>query len=188
MSRIFTRTGDDGTTSLHGGLRTHKTDIRIEANGCLDETNVEIGALRLALGENHHLSEYLRQLQIMLMDAMSAVATPSEARDNNPRRLPDDAVALMESRIDALQQLTQQASHFILPGGSPAAVAAHRARVAARRAERRLWQLHSADPLPPVILQFINRLSDLMFAIARLAISEAGGSEECWKSFSRKES
>lgn len=184
--RIYTRTGDNGTTAIHGGSRVSKTDIRIEANGCLDALNVELGAARTLLDPADTLCGLLRDLQLRLMDVMSLTATPSELLDKNPNRLPEDAVEQIEAQIDGVNAATPPASHFILPGGSPLSVALHRARVAARTAERRLWALQAADPLHPLVLPWINRLSDLLFVLARQALLGAGLEEERWQAFAYK--
>lgn len=184
--RIYTRTGDKGTTAIHGGSRVSKTDIRIEANGCLDALNVELGAVRTLLGADDELSVMLRNIQLRLMDVMSLTATPHELLDRNPNTLPDDAVEQLERQIDAVNAATPPASHFILPGGTPLSVALHRARVAARTSERRLWALNDSDPLHPLVLPWINRLSDLLFVLARQALLGAGLDEERWQAFAYK--
>ena len=186
MTRIYTRTGDKGTTAIHGHRRVAKTDIRIEANGTLDELNVAIGLVRAHLDTDDNRQSILRGIQMNLMSVMSLVATPDELRHSNPNRLPENIVEDIESEIDAVAARCHAADHFILPGGTVLSTFIHSARVTARRAERRLWALNDADPVPPVILQYINRLSDLFFFMAKEALEEAGLEEERWKTFAYK--
>lgn len=186
MTRIYTRTGDRGTTAIHGHRRVAKTDIRIEANGTLDELNVAIGVVRAHLDTFDPRQLLLRGIQMNLMTAMSLVATPDELRDTNPNNLPENIVEDIEREIDAVAARCSAPDHFILPGGTPLSAFIHSARVSARRAERRLWKLNETDPVPHLILQYINRLSDLFFFMAREAMEEAGLDEERWKSFAYK--
>lgn len=184
MRRLYTRSGDKGTTSIHGGKRVPKTDLRIEANGSLDELNVVIGMVRTLLPVDHEWQVGLRDIQLSLMSAMSLVATESMDRNNNPNSLSDNLVDCAERLIDDVCCRIGDAKYFILPGGTPLAAWLHQARVTARRAERRLWQLNDVDTVPENILQWVNRLSDLFFAMARCSMIESGVDEERWQSFS----
>lgn len=221
--RIYTRTGDAGTTGLHGGMRVPKDDIRIEANGTLDELNCHLGLIRSIMPDVPtvmpdpigHLSgsglpsggterasgefrlaglsvagtsfdEILREVQVNLMTVMSQVATPSADREKNPNVLPDDLIPAIEAQIDALTEEAGDSLHFLLPGGTPLAAELQLARAVCRRAERRLWTLHRQDPLPEAILQYINRLSDLLFVMARCALVQQNLPEERWKAFTYK--
>ncbi len=186
MKRIYTRTGDRGTTAIHGGTRVPKTDIRIEANGSLDELNVEIGAVRTFLPCDAETDDFLAFVQRTLMTIMSRVATASEQREKNPNRLPADLIERIEKMIDVVSAKCDGAEHFVLPGGSPEIIACHRARVTARRAERRLWELNASDAVEEEVLTFINRLSDLFFMLARAAELQCGCEQEKWKSFAYK--
>lgn len=186
MRRIYTRTGDTGTTAIHGGLRVPKTDIRIEANGCIDELNVAVGAVRTSLPHDHDWQAMLRRIQLNLMTAMSLVATMSEMREKNPNTLPSDMVDDMEKQIDMINAQCTPADSFILPGGTPLASALHMARVLARKAERRLWQLNELDEVPVEILKYLNRLSDMFFIMARFELQHADCPEEIWREFSYK--
>lgn len=183
MKRIYTRSGDTGTTAIHGGLRVPKTDIRIEANGTLDELNVAIGAVRSSLPVEHEWQIPLRDIQILMMSLMSLVATPDEKRALNPNVLPDDLVGTVERLIDETTLKCEESEYFVLPGGSPMASLLHQCRVVARRAERRLWQLNEADRVPELILRYINRLSDLFFVMARAESRQGHIGEERWKQF-----
>lgn len=186
MNRIYTRTGDDGTTAIHGGIRVPKTDIRIEANGCIDELNVAIGAIRTSLDSGCEWQPLLRDIQINLMNAMSLVATRSDMRCENPNSLPDDMIEDIERQIDRINMECKPAKSFILPGGIPLASALHQARVLARRAERRLWSLNEQDAVEPKILKYLNRLSDLFFVMARYELQHSGCEEEIWREFGYK--
>ena len=186
MNRIYTRTGDAGTTAIHGGIRVPKTDIRIEANGCIDELNVAIGTLRTSLSSAHEWQGLLKEIQLNLMTAMSLVATRSDRREENPNRLSENLVERLEESIDAINRQCTRADSFILPGGTPLASLLHQSRVMARRAERALWRLHEAAPVPDSILKYINRLSDLFFIMARYELQQAECKEEIWREFGYK--
>ena len=231
MNRIYTKTGDNGTTGIHGGARVPKDDIRIEANGTLDELNCQIGVIRAMLNgysggwftpggralasgsgsepraffcerdenqsreasetktseaERVPMDAILHTVQTNLMTVMSLVATPSVERDKNPNGLPEDLVADCEKTIDILTEEAGPSLHFILPGGTPLSAQLQLARAVCRRAERRLWTLHRQDPLPEAILQYINRLSDLLFVMARCELGRQDWTEERWQAFAYK--
>lgn len=226
MSRIYTKSGDKGTTGIHGGERVSKDDIRIEANGTLDELNAVLGVIRAylqiegsrenVLPENSHkqlssstpenshkqlpcstpennptqqsisLSPILAQLQTYLMTIMSHVATPAAKRAQNPNQLSMEIVDYCERQIDAITAQTTDNGYFILPGGTLVSAHLHLARTIARRAERRLCTLHKTDPVSDEIMLFINRLSDLLFVMARLNMQQQNWSEEKWQSFRYK--
>ena len=186
MKRIYTRTGDKGMTGIHGGERVPKDDIRIEANGTLDELNAVLGIVRTLLPAEDSLQEDLHCIQRDLMTVMSLVATPSAKRDSNPNSLPQDLVSGCEAMIDRLTEQAGTSEAFLLPGGTPAAAHLQLARTVSRRAERHLWTLHRQDPLPEDILQYVNRLSDLFFTMARLDLQRQGWPEERWQAFAYK--
>ena len=171
--KIYTRGGDKGRTGIHGGERVDKDDIRIEANGTLDEVNAEIGIIRALLPAE----------QMEMMAVMSHVATPSAIRDKNPNKISDDLVLVCEEQIDALSAKMEDNGYFILPGGSLVSAHLQLARTIVRRAERRLWTLNRKDPVSPGIMQFVNRLSDLFFTMARYEMFRQGNAEERWQSF-----
>ena len=175
--KIYTKNGDRGRTGLHGGSRVDKDDPRIEANGCLDELNVAIGLLRARLNASHEWQAMLHDVQRTLMVVMSHVATPSSVRHLNPNVLPDDLAAQCESWIDAMTLLMADGEgYFILPGGTEISALCHQARVAARRAERRLCTLNKLDALP----------AQIIFTMARFDLHLAGASEERWQAFGYK--
>ena len=190
MKRIYTRTGDTGTTGIHGGPRVPKDDIRIEANGALDELNCHLGVIRAAFSALPECPEpvdaLLQTVQNNLMTIMSQVATPAAKRAENPNRLPEDLVPAIEAQIDAFTEEAGENSHFLLPGGTPVAAQLQLSRAVCRRAERRLWTLHRQDPLPEAILQYINRLSDLLFVMARCELNAQQWPEERWQAFAYK--
>jgi ATP:cob(I)alamin adenosyltransferase len=183
MKRVYTRSGDKGTTAIHGGQRVDKDDIRIEANGTLDELNVSIGIVRSLMDLQHPWQPILFNIQLTLMSLMSIVATPNAKRASNPNRLSDDLVDDIERGIDQITAQSGEAEYLILPGGSHVSAQLHMARVVARRAERRLWSLNRVDPVPENILKYINRLSDLFFVMARAEMLDSGMAEERWRSF-----
>ena len=162
--KIYTRGGDKGRTGIHGGERVDKDDIRIEANGTLDEVNAEIGIIRALLPAEHEWQSLLGKIQMEMMAVMSHVATPSAIRDKNPNKISDDLVLVCEEQIDALSAKMEDNGYFI-------------------RAERRLWTLNRKDPVSPGIMQFVNRLSDLFFTMARYEMFRQGNAEERWQSF-----
>lgn len=186
MKRIYTRTGDMGMTNIHGGERVPKYDIRIEANGCIDELNAVIGIVRSLLPPEHEWQSLLFTIQKNLMVIMSHVATPSTIRHRNPNELPEDLVALCEETMDKLTLQMKDNGYFILPGGTPLSAQLQFARTVARRTERNLWTLHREDELPEAILRFINRLSDLFFVMARYEMQQQNWTEEKWQSFAYK--
>lgn len=186
MGKVYTRSGDRGLTGLHGGERVPKDDPRIEASGTLDELNCLLGVVRSLLPAGHEWQMWLIEIQRELMNVMSHVATPSARRSENPNPLRDDLDWLCEERIDALQANMEENGWFVLPGGTPLAAQLQLARAVARRAERRLWTLHRIDPLPESILRLVNRLSDLLFVMARAEVQLQGWTEERWQEFSYK--
>lgn len=181
--KIYTKGGDRGTTGIHGGERVPKDDIRIEANGTLDELNATIGVVRAYLQPDDPLQEILFRIQKEMMVVMSHVATPAAIRERNPNALADDLVSFCENTIDNLTAQMSASSYFILPGGTVVSAHLHMARTLARRAERRLWTLHKQDEVTEKILIFINRLSDLFFTMARFEMQRHGTTEERWKHF-----
>lgn len=186
MRKIYTRTGDEGMTGIHGGERVPKDDIRIEANGCLDELNTLFGIIRSMLSETDEWQEKLYFIQRNMMVVMSHVATPSAIRERNPNELPQDLDKFCEDWMDEMMPQIEDNGYFILPGGTPLAAQLQYARAVARRAERRLWTLDRTDAVPREILRFINRLSDLLFVMARFEMQRQQWQEEKWLKFSYK--
>lgn len=195
MKRIYTKTGDKGMTGIHGGARVPKDDIRIEANGCLDELNTVIGIVRSLLPPEDEWQELLHRIQRELMVVMSHVATPAALRDADPERPGSgnpnplhaaELTTLCEQAMDEMMLCLEDNGYFLLPGGTQASAQLQFARAVARRAERRLWTLNRQDAVPQDILRFINRLSDLFFIMARMEMQRQGWDEERWQAFAYK--
>lgn len=181
--KIYTRGGDKGRTSIHGGKRVDKDDIRIEANGTIDELNCIIGIVRSLLSADSEWQEVLYTIQMELMVVMSHVATPSESRDKNPNVLRADMDVYCEEYINQIIEKLDDVDHFILPGGNQVSAQLQFARTVARRAERRLCSLNKMDAVPQEIMKFVNRLSDLFFVMARYEMQKDGKIEERWQRF-----
>ena len=176
LNRIYTRTGDDGTTGLVDGTRRAKHDPRFEAVGAVDEANSVLGWAMLVQGE----AEDLAQVQNELFDLGADLATPGEDFEPSDMvlRIVPGQVEWLEQRIDAANGTLEPLRSFILPGGSEAAARLHIARTAARRAERAMTALAAAEPVNPAALAYINRLSDYLFVLARAANA---GRDPLWK-------
>lgn len=175
LSRIYTRTGDDGTTGLGDGARVAKDDVRVEAYGTVDELNACIGMLRAELPAQHDAQTLLNEIQHDLFDLGGELCIPGH------RLLKAERVDALEREIDRLNAALPMLKEFILPGGNRAAAAAHLARTVCRRAERRIHSLtRAADDAGALPLQYLNRLSDYLFVLARTLARENGGSEALW--------
>ena len=181
LNKIYTRTGDDGTTGLVDGSRLPKYAARMEAIGAVDEANSAIGLAVVALGADADSRAALLRIQNDLFDLGADLATPGEDFTPSPmvlRILPESAVWL-ESRIDALNEALPPLTSFILPGGSEAAARVHIARATVRRAERAMVALAAEEAVNPAAMACINRLSDYLFVLAR-AINAAGAGDALW--------
>ena len=174
LNRIYTRTGDDGTTGLVDGSRAPKHAQRFEAVGAVDEANSVLGWALLALDQ--HLPD-LTRVQNDLFDLGADLATPGEdfERSEMSLRIVPHQVDWLERRIDAANEALAPLKSFILPGGSEAAARLHVARTAVRRAERAMTALAAAEPVNPAALAYINRLSDFLFVLARAANANGAG-------------
>jgi cob(I)alamin adenosyltransferase len=177
--KIYTRTGDTGETSLFAGTRVKKDDARVDAYGEIDELNAWLGVAR-ASGGDTTLDEPLVQLQRDLFALGAQLADPGDklAARVTKAILADDDVARLEALIDRLEAQLPPLRRFILPGGGAAGAALHVARTVCRRVERRMVSLQ--PPVDPVLLRFVNRLSDLLFVMARTANQRAGSLETEW--------
>jgi len=182
LSKIYTRTGDDGTTALGSGRRVAKYDLRVECYGTLDETNAAIGLARLHTRSDQALDAMLARIQNDLFDLGAELCYPDESKDARGRLSVSDAqVERLEGEIDALNRELQPLRSFVLPGGTQAASFLHLARTISRRAERLMVAL-AARPNEPVsgsALRYINRLSDFLFVAARYA-NDKGQSDVLW--------
>lgn len=177
--KIYTRTGDDGTTGLLGANRVPKHDARVEAYGSVDELNATLGVAR-ALDPKHALDTELATIQGLLFRVGAELATTDSAMLQKLSRVADDHVEDLEKRIDRLEQDLPPLSNFILPGGSPLGAQLHFARTVCRRAERRVTSLAGREHVEPRLVRFLNRLADLLFVMARAANHRAGVPETTW--------
>lgn len=180
--KIYTRTGDRGTTGLFGGDRVSKHHPRIDAYGTVDETNSVLGVARAAMRDMAGVSlldEMLVRVQGTLFALGADLATPPESRARTTR-LGDAEVEWMEQSIDRLEADLPELRHFILPGGSPAGAQLHVARTVGRRAERLVTHLSEQEEINPTTLIYLNRLSDFLFVAARWVNNQAGAPETIW--------
>jgi len=183
LNRIYTRTGDDGSTGLANGARRAKCDSRVEAYGDIDETNSFIGLARLSTAASPELDSMLARIQNDLFDLGADLATPPSDKPlgYEPLRIIGAQVIRLEQEIDALNARLTPLKSFILPGGSSAAAALHLARAVSRRAERRMVALAmEGESVSAQALQFVNRLSDFLFVAARIANND-GASDILWR-------
>jgi cob(I)alamin adenosyltransferase len=183
LNKIYTRTGDDGTTALGSGRRVAKYDLRVEAYGTLDEANATIGLARLhTKGSDPGLDAMLARIQNDLFDLGADVCFPAETKDARGRlAVTDTQVERLETEIDALNRELEPLRSFVLPGGSEASSFLHLARTVSRRAERLMVELaaREGEPVGPEALRYINRLSDFLFVAARFA-NDKGKSDVLW--------
>jgi cob(I)alamin adenosyltransferase len=180
--KIYTRAGDDGGTALFGGGRTGKDDQRVEAYGDVDELNAAIGLAR-AIELMPRIDEVLVPIQRDLFSLGALLATPDREkmhRQLEKARVDDERIAELEHAIDDAESELEPLKAFIIPGGTPKAAALHVARTVCRRAERRVVALSRTAEVPPLVIIYLNRLSDLLFTLARLANKRVGGGEVTW--------
>jgi cob(I)alamin adenosyltransferase len=178
LNKIYTRTGDDGTSALGTGERRPKSDLRFQAIGTVDEVNAAIGLARLS-AEGAAVDPMLARIQNDLFDLGADLAVPQEGRRHERLRIIESQVTRLETEIDALNDSLQPLTSFILPGGSPLAAALHFARTVTRRAERIMVDLDAYEPLNPAALTYVNRLSDFLFVAARMA-NDGGAGDVLW--------
>jgi cob(I)alamin adenosyltransferase len=180
--KIYTRTGDNGSTGLFGGDRVSKSDQRLVAYGTLDELNSVLGILGLNLAPALEVQGPLQVIQRDLFALGAVLATPPAKAGRLEQRLsnPTWPVPAMEADIDRLTGLTGPMTHFVLPGGCPGSAYGHWARTVCRRAEREVVALAAAEPVPAEVLVYLNRLSDWLFALSRAANALAGVEDVKW--------
>ncbi|MDX8478981.1 cob(I)yrinic acid a,c-diamide adenosyltransferase [Mesorhizobium sp. VK24D] len=184
LNKIYTRTGDDGTTGLGSGERRLKSDLRVEAYGTVDEANACIGMARIHTGKEHPVIDaMLSRIQNDLFDLGADLAVPDAGRtlDYEPLRIVAAQTERVEKDIDLLNKDLQPLKSFVLNGGTPAAAALHLARTVARRAERIMVALaqHPAEHVNREALKYINRVSDFLFVAAR-AVNDNGKADVLW--------
>jgi cob(I)alamin adenosyltransferase len=179
--KIYTRRGDRGETDLFGGGRVPKDNLRVAAYGDVDELNACVG-VAVSATEQQDLRAFMQRIQNSLFDLGSQLATPRQP-DDEKHSLPTvdlTVVEELEGEIDRLEGELEPLKSFILPGGTPAAAALHHARTVCRRAERSTVALDRVESLAPAIVQYLNRLSDLLFTMARVANARSGVSDVAW--------
>lgn len=177
--KIYTKTGDKGKTSLLGGTRVNKYDLRIETYGTIDELNSQIGVLR-SMDVGEEVKGVLIKIQTYLFTSGSQLASePGKSRIKIPT-LKDEAVSFLENEIDKMDAALPTMRHFVLPGGHPAVAAAHVARTVCRRAERLVIHLRDESEVPEPIPIFLNRLSDFFFVLSRKLSQDLGAEEIPW--------
>jgi len=175
LSRIYTRTGDDGSTGLGDGVRVPKEHLRVEAYGTVDEANSTVGMVLAVPGLPQDVVDCLTEVQHDLFDLGGELCIPGH------RAIVATDVERLERTLDGFNEHLPPLKDFILPGGGPAAAACHLARTVTRRAERRVWALARVEAVASEVPQYLNRLSDLLFVIARVLARHENGSEVLWR-------
>jgi cob(I)alamin adenosyltransferase len=175
LSKIYTRTGDDGTTGLGDGARVAKDDPRVEAYGTVDELNSAIGMILAVADCPPTIRGTLTEIQHDLFDLGGELCIPGS------RAISAAQVTRLETTLDAYNDPLPALKEFILPGGGPAAAACHLARTIARRAERRAWTLAKTAQVSADLTNYLNRLSDLLFVLARVLARHESGTEVLWR-------
>jgi cob(I)alamin adenosyltransferase len=175
LSKIYTRTGDDGTTGLGDGTRVAKDGERVEAYGTVDELNSAIGVLLAVPSLPADVTACLTEIQHELFDLGGELCIPGH------HVITGQHVTRLEEALDGFNETLPPLKEFILPGGGPAAAACHVARAIARRAERRVLTLSRVELVSPEVLKYLNRSSDLLFVLARVLARHENGSEVLWR-------
>lgn len=184
--KIYTKTGDDGSTALYGGERVSKDSLRVNAYGTVDETNSCIGLIR-SFNKDIDIDNNLANIQNALFDLGADLATPDSAKSRkNIVEIDEEDVLRLENSIDSLEAEIEPLQRFILPGGNSASSAAHIARTVARRAEREVVTLAVNEKVNEYCIKYLNRLSDYLFVLARALNKRAGIAEDKWQLKSRK--
>ncbi len=177
--KIYTKTGDKGETGLFGGSRVPKSHLRIETYGTVDELNSFLGLLRDSIMEEDELRTVLKNIQEDLF-TIGAILATDPSKDMKTMELKEDAVEMLEKKIDEWEAQLPALKNFILPGGHPLVSFAHIARCVCRRTERLAVALNMEEPVEPHILTYLNRLSDFLFVLARQLGKELGTEEVVW--------
>lgn len=182
LNRIYTRTGDDGSTGLVGGTRTQKHGARVSAYGDVDELNAHLGLCATLAETSGRASLFttLRTIQNELFDIGAELATPTGSEWPNMAKASEDLVTRLEEWIDELNASLPELSSFVLPGGTTLNAQLHIARAVCRRAERSVWALHEQEEISLHIAQYLNRLSDLLFVMSRYELVVAQVAEYLW--------
>jgi cob(I)alamin adenosyltransferase len=181
LDRIYTKTGDEGTTGLGGGQRVPKDSVRVATYGTVDELNSHIG-VALAAGLCDRLATELTAIQNQLFDLGSDLATPATSQERHPvPRVEPRHIEHLERLIDEFNEVVGPLTNFLLPGGSAGAAQLHVARTVCRRAERSATTLARDEPIGPTVLPYLNRLSDALFVMARYENHQRGVAEPLWE-------
>ena len=175
LSKIYTRTGDDGTTGLGSGARVPKDDVRVEAFGNVDELNSAVGLILAVADIPDDVGACLVEIQHDLFDLGGELCMPE------PTLIDDAFIQRLENDLDGFNADLPPLKEFILPGGGPAAAACHLARTICRRTERRVWTLAASETVNEAVTRYLNRLSDLLFVIARVLARSEQGQEVLWR-------
>ncbi|MCW5947161.1 MAG: cob(I)yrinic acid a,c-diamide adenosyltransferase [Fimbriimonadales bacterium] len=178
MAKIYTRTGDTGQSGLIGGSRVSKSSPRLAAIGDVDEANAAIG-VALSCGVSPDIADCLSRVQNELFDLGAMLATPKEGNYRTSQVSPSQ-ISRLEAEIDEFTSQVPPLTHFILPGGSPTAAQLHFCRTVVRRAERSVVALAEEEEIPPEAIIYLNRLSDLLFTLARTVNRRSGVEEVKW--------
>src|SRR5579862_77035 len=180
LDKIYTRTGDEGKTSLGDGSRLPKFHLRVTAYGGIDEANSVIGLANLHV-EDREISHLLKHIQNDLFDVGADLCRPERPGAERPLlRITEEQVTWLENQIDRFNAELEPLTSFVLPGGSAASSHLHHARTVTRRAERDVVRLFSDEPVNPAVLQYVNRLSDLLFVLARY-LNDKGKGDVRWE-------
>ena len=181
ITKVYTRTGDKGTTSLVGGVKISKSDVRIEAYGTVDELSAHLGLLAALLPEGDDRQNVIR-VQNNLFNVCTHLATDQSQTPLYPSaHLADGETAFLESEIDRMMKLLPERQGFVLPGGTQVAAQAHVARTVCRRAERRIAALAEVAKVGVEMQQYVNRLSDYLFVLAKIINFNSGQQEIIWQ-------
>lgn len=188
ITRVYTRTGDDGSTGLVGGARVAKDSRRVESYGSIDELNAVVGLARVYNEErltadpaHARLDEILRRIQQELFDLGSELATPDDGAYDGMRRIGKADVDALEALIDECQEQLEPLKSFVLPGGGRIGAQLHQCRTVCRRAEREICRLSRTETVNDWLLKYVNRLSDLFFVLARWVAKMMGEKEYLWE-------
>ena len=178
--KIYTKKGDQGKTSLLGGTKVPKYHVRIEAYGSTDELNSFIGLLIEELPTNSDQKAILKMVQYTIFEIGASLATEQDKAHLYEANLKDSQILQLEQAIDAMQEVLPVQKYFVLPGGHKSVALAHVCRTVCRRAERQVVELSNAETINPIILIYLNRLSDYLFVLSRKLAQDFGAEEVYW--------
>ncbi|MEN8117507.1 MAG: cob(I)yrinic acid a,c-diamide adenosyltransferase [Bacteroidota bacterium] len=178
--KIYTKTGDDGTTGLVGGNRVKKYDLRLETYGTVDELNAAVGIIR-----SYKLPDEIQQLLIQVQNKLFNIGSRLASDEKGDAltanlEIQQEDIEILEKAIDNFEKAIPELKNFVLPGGEPSVAQCHMARTICRRAERRLVEFSEQSPVQPEILKYVNRLSDFLFVLARKLSNINGIEETAW--------